>query len=170
MTTISSIWKQLTSILSNLNNFHSLEVMDRVSETQLQVGENSNWIIWRLKGQLKKQIIQYDKHINAFQQTLFLTLSRRIIAFKGFQDRNCNIYMTVGSPTAESLPANTRHLANVVLLLTLKQHWLSAARILPHLDKTVMMSQHWVNAGPTSETLARINQRFYYSITSVSWS
>ena len=34
--------KKLTSILSNLNNFHSLEVVDRVSETQLQVGENSN--------------------------------------------------------------------------------------------------------------------------------
>ena len=28
--------------LSNLYNFHSLEVVDRVSETQLQVGENSN--------------------------------------------------------------------------------------------------------------------------------
>ena len=27
---------------SNLNNFHSLEVVDRVSETQLQGGENSN--------------------------------------------------------------------------------------------------------------------------------
>ena len=40
----------MTSILSNLNNFHSLEVVDRVSETQLQGGENSNWIIWRLKG------------------------------------------------------------------------------------------------------------------------
>ena len=37
--------KQLTSILSNLNNFHSLEVVDRVSETQLQVGENSDWIL-----------------------------------------------------------------------------------------------------------------------------
>ena len=37
-------------MLSNLNNFHSLEVVDRVSETQLQVGENSNRIIWRLKG------------------------------------------------------------------------------------------------------------------------
>ena len=33
-----------------LNNFHSLEVVDRVSETQLQGGENSNRIIWRLKG------------------------------------------------------------------------------------------------------------------------
>ena len=32
--------EQLTSILSNLNNFHSLEVVDRVSETQLQVSEN----------------------------------------------------------------------------------------------------------------------------------
>ena len=46
----SNIWKQLTSILSNLNNFHSHEVVDRVSETQLQVGENSDWLIWRLKG------------------------------------------------------------------------------------------------------------------------
>ena len=42
--------EELTSILSNLNIFHSLEVVDRVSETQLQVGENSDWIIWRLKG------------------------------------------------------------------------------------------------------------------------
>ena len=32
------------------DNFHSLEVVDRVSETQLQVGENSDWIIWRIKG------------------------------------------------------------------------------------------------------------------------
>ena len=38
---MSNIWKQLTSILSNLNDFHSLEVVDRVSETQFQVGENS---------------------------------------------------------------------------------------------------------------------------------
>ena len=29
-------------ILSNLNNFHSLDVVDRVSETQLQVGEDGN--------------------------------------------------------------------------------------------------------------------------------
>ena len=50
MASISNIWKQLTSILSSLNNFHSLEVVDRVSETQLQVGENSDWISWRLKG------------------------------------------------------------------------------------------------------------------------
>ena len=34
------ILKELTSILSKMNNFHSLEVVDRVSETQLQVGEN----------------------------------------------------------------------------------------------------------------------------------
>ena len=32
----------LKTILSNLNNFHSLEVVDRVSETQLYVGENSD--------------------------------------------------------------------------------------------------------------------------------
>ena len=30
----------LPSDLSNLNNFHPLEVVDRVTETQLQVGEN----------------------------------------------------------------------------------------------------------------------------------
>ena len=30
----------ITSILSDLNNFHLLEVVDRVSETQIQVGEN----------------------------------------------------------------------------------------------------------------------------------
>ena len=42
--------QELTSILSNLNNFHSGEVVDRVSEKQLQVGENSNWIIWLLEG------------------------------------------------------------------------------------------------------------------------
>ena len=50
MTSISNIWKQFTSILTNQNNFHSLEVVDRVSETQLQVGENSDEIILRLKG------------------------------------------------------------------------------------------------------------------------
>ena len=33
MTLISKIRNLLTSILSNLNNFHSLEVVDRVSET-----------------------------------------------------------------------------------------------------------------------------------------
>ena len=38
------IWKQLTSILSDLNNFLSLEFVDRVSETQLQVGENYNLV------------------------------------------------------------------------------------------------------------------------------
>ena len=42
MTSISNIWKQLISILSKLYNFHSLEVVDRVSETQLQVGGRAN--------------------------------------------------------------------------------------------------------------------------------
>ena len=42
--------KTIDLLFSNLNNFHSLEVVNRVSETQFQVGENSNWIIWRLKG------------------------------------------------------------------------------------------------------------------------
>ena len=32
--------KHVASNLTDLSNFHSLEVVDRVSETQLQVGEN----------------------------------------------------------------------------------------------------------------------------------
>ena len=35
--------------LSNLNYFYSLEFVNRVSDAQLQVGENSNQIILRLK-------------------------------------------------------------------------------------------------------------------------
>ena len=41
-TLINKISEWLTSILSNLNHFHLLEVVDRVCETQLQVGVNSN--------------------------------------------------------------------------------------------------------------------------------
>ena len=36
------ILKDLIFILSILNNFHSLELVDRVSETQRQVGKNLN--------------------------------------------------------------------------------------------------------------------------------
>ena len=36
----NTISKSLTSIFSNLTDFHSLEIVNRVSETQLQVGEN----------------------------------------------------------------------------------------------------------------------------------
>ena len=32
----------INKIWSNLNSFHRLEIVDRDSETQLQVGENSN--------------------------------------------------------------------------------------------------------------------------------
>ena len=39
VTSISNISK---SFVSNLNNFHTLEFVDRVREIQLQVGENSN--------------------------------------------------------------------------------------------------------------------------------
>ena len=37
MASIEKNSKMSTSIMSNLNNFHSLEVVDRVNETQLQV-------------------------------------------------------------------------------------------------------------------------------------
>ena len=33
-----------------MTNFHALEVVGRGSETQLQVGENSNYLIKRFKG------------------------------------------------------------------------------------------------------------------------
>ena len=39
---ISKISESFTFILPNLNNFHSFEVVNRVSETQLQVRENLN--------------------------------------------------------------------------------------------------------------------------------
>ena len=58
MTLISKIGNFLTAILSNLNNFHSLEVVDRVSETQLQVGENLNRIILRLKGLTRTNVTE----------------------------------------------------------------------------------------------------------------
>ena len=37
--------KRGTSVLSNRYNFHSLEVVDRVSQTQLQVGERGRGIL-----------------------------------------------------------------------------------------------------------------------------
>ena len=46
----------LGRILSNLNSSHSLEVVDRVSETQLQVGENS-----KLKNLAVKELT-YNSH------------------------------------------------------------------------------------------------------------
>ena len=47
------ICKCLGSIETKMSNFHPLEVVGRVSETQLQVGENLNYndFIRRLKGQ-----------------------------------------------------------------------------------------------------------------------
>ena len=36
---ISKISKSLNSILSNLNNFYPPEVVDRVSETEVEVGK-----------------------------------------------------------------------------------------------------------------------------------
>ena len=36
---------QLFGQLDNISNFHPLEVVDRGSETQLQVGENFNYMV-----------------------------------------------------------------------------------------------------------------------------
>ena len=68
------ILKELTYILSNLNNFHSLEVVDSVSETQLQVGENSDRIIKGLKGLSAK--ISYHSINHGNQRVLFNFKSR----------------------------------------------------------------------------------------------
>ena len=41
----------ITNILQLFeNNFHLLEVVGRVSETQIKVFKNSNYVAWRLKG------------------------------------------------------------------------------------------------------------------------
>ena len=54
---------------AKLNFFHSLEVVDRVSETQLQVGENYNKIIWRwLKGNIPQEL---HTKVNARTTTTF---------------------------------------------------------------------------------------------------
>ena len=67
MTSISNIWKQLTSILSNLINFNSLEVVDRVSETQLQVSENKN-----LKNLAVKVLIRFYTTFEHLQTNLLM--------------------------------------------------------------------------------------------------
>ena len=55
-------------------NFHPHEVVDRVSETQLQVSKNLNWIIWQLKG-LKTIVValsaEQDERVN-HNRILFL--------------------------------------------------------------------------------------------------
>ena len=51
-----------------MNNFHTLEVVDRVSETQLQVGENSDWIFWRLK--VKTAVCPSDSSVKAGDDTV----------------------------------------------------------------------------------------------------
>ena len=42
------ICKYFASNKTKTNIFHPLEVVARVSETQLQVGKNLNWASWRL--------------------------------------------------------------------------------------------------------------------------
>ena len=36
--------------LNNISNFQPLKVVGRGSETQLQMGENLNYLTWRFKG------------------------------------------------------------------------------------------------------------------------
>ena len=60
--------------MSNLNNFHSLEVVDRVSETQLQVGENSN-IFLRI-GRLMASSGLHKPYLKYMQRSVFEMLSK----------------------------------------------------------------------------------------------
>ena len=46
----SNICKYLVPHETNMSNFHQLEVVDRGSETQLQVGENLKYLIYRFMG------------------------------------------------------------------------------------------------------------------------
>ena len=91
MTSISNIWKQLTSIQSNLNNFHSLEVVDRVSETQLQVGENSDWIIWGLKGWqwFDRIITRITNHLSCWAYNPFNPEFTTHVHLHSLQTANC---------------------------------------------------------------------------------
>ena len=59
MTSVSKISQSFTFILPKLNTFYSLEVMDRVSKTQLQVGENSNVLIRRLKVHISATVLHH---------------------------------------------------------------------------------------------------------------
>ena len=53
------------SYFLSLNNFHSLKVVDRVSEIQLQVGKNSDRIVWRLKGY--KQLVSSSPIVGRYR-------------------------------------------------------------------------------------------------------
>ena len=114
MTSTSEIWKELTSICSNLNNFHSLEVVDRVSETQLQMGENSDLIIWRLKGynlvffllsmRIKLLPVFEKKHVNFRKYNKLLRLCFRFVFFTAginLLKNRCNFF-SISSPSLTS--------------------------------------------------------------------
>ena len=57
-----TISKSLTFILLNLNNLYSLEVVNRVSKTQLQVGGNSSQIIRRVYRKIPLGCLLYLVH------------------------------------------------------------------------------------------------------------
>ena len=62
----------MTSILSNLNIFHSLEVVDRVSETQLQVGDK---FILAVKVLIFRYTVKtIDNYIRAFVNRIRIRL------------------------------------------------------------------------------------------------
>ena len=67
------------------SNLHSLEVGDRVSETQLQVSENSNLIIWRPKGETEFSLFCFafaTKRANLFITMFWIILYLSLYIFE----------------------------------------------------------------------------------------
>ena len=48
---LAEIDKESSISISDISNFHRLEIVTSGSETQLQVYDNFNCLIWRAKGQ-----------------------------------------------------------------------------------------------------------------------
>ena len=89
MTSINKISKSLNSILSNLSDFHSLEVVNRVSETQLQLGDKSCKINLAVKGLYKQKnyfpCIHKDSILSrnvGTERLLCLALERQSLKFR----------------------------------------------------------------------------------------
>ena len=61
--------------MSNQNNFHPLEVVDRVSETQLQVGEHSNLILTHETCQFNNLAAKGLIEVSVFIADTYITIS-----------------------------------------------------------------------------------------------
>ena len=126
MTSTSKIGKELTPILSNLNNFHSLQFVDRVSERQLQVGENSNWIIHKIPVQCWARVAAHRWFNGGQSSTPNTNLSRVCCILCA----NTGIHPMLFQCWCKVFDAGP----------SLKQHWVLVPSETP--DNTI----HWPNA------------------------